>query len=991
MASSPTSTAQAPNPTEDTLESLGTDADAVSAPTPEEETVDTLGSDAGEPGDPALEELGVDAPPANKFSDTNVFAKQVNRGAVEAGIAVPTTAAATATGAAIGTAIFPGLGTLIGGGLGFLFGMGASALASEYVVDSITGSDLGQKFFIDREDIGEDQRALANAGQTFGGAAAGAQALLREGLKYSTRQSVAQLAKAEARGGVVDKVLRSMRVHPATVIASETFAGVGASGGAFVSEKVAPNNIWARFTAEFIGGALIPHRTTAKLAVPAKNLAQRGWLKLTGQAAENDAAAAIQKMVKEYGEDPNALAEALLAENWEALGVDLTPAQKTGSPILAAYEAGLASNRQSTGSLAAEKAAQAYKALDRIARALGSTGDPQLMVKAAQARRAQFEIALTAQVDELQQGLVNRIRGLSDDVPEDKNAVGKQLSEGFTELIKQWRTAESKLWNALDQNVAVEKADNLAEAWTTIKGEMNDPSVESFPGKTAVDFVLNKLKPPETGVSGAEGLGDDAARWAENLLGDGAAPRETQKLAMLINLRSELSDLASQAGRAGKANEARRLNNLKKAVGEDIGEVMGGDPAYVDAVEFSAAGNDVFTRSFLGQKGRGSQELPENALRQAFAGADETVVMHLDELDDATSFMTRKEFDPTVAGPMVKEVMDAQDRFVRLASRAIVKIRTDPNTGEETAVVSMTRLENFLTNRASMLKKFPDVKKRLLEVQKDKAAADAFAKVAKGETSAFKQSVFAKLAGTERPTKLLEDTLFSQSSLTPGDDLDGLINLAKENGPDAVEGLSQTVLNAAIKSSTSSKTGTMDFALLEHNLNSPLEDGGVPLIDILIKRGVFHADMKTTLKKVFEQAANLDLTQAARAGEVDGPLNSAFIDFLVTMGGARAASRMAKLTGPTGAASLKIASGGSALAKKKISDLPLAQFGNLLHRMGNDTKFMAAMLKRPVTVKEKMFLVRNIHAYAMFAGYSAFRDGTEVDKLRPYEGFVGGP
>ena len=274
------------------------------------------------------------------------------------------------------------------------------------------------------------------------------------------------------------------------------------------------------------------------------------------------------------------------------------------------------------------------------------------------------------------------------------------------------------------------------------------------------------------------------------------------------------------------------------------------------------------------------------------------------------------------------------------------------------------------------------------DVKTDKLKADEFAKVARGETSAFNTSIFAKLAKTENPTELVQNTLFSSSRQTPEADLTKLVELAKGAGPDAVDGLAQIVMNAAIKASSAGKNGTIAFDLLEHHMMSPLKEGGQPLIDVLISQGVVTEGVKKTLMRVFKTAKNLET--AANTVQKEGiptDLTSALTDFLVRVIGARVATAAGKATGGSGGASIQVAAEGAKLARRTIINSPLAEFGNLLHRMGNDTKFMALMLKIPVNQKEKMELVRNIHAYALFAGYSAFRDGAEDIKLRVHEGY----
>jgi hypothetical protein len=356
-------------------------------------------------------------------------------------------------------------------------------------------------------------------------------------------------------------------------------------------------------------------------------------------------------------------------------------------------------------------------------------------------------------------------------------------------------------------------------------------------------------------------------------------------------------------------------------------------------------------------------------------------------LDDVTEFMARPDFSLEKVGPAIAGVLGAQDRYVRLLADKLVVVRVDPATGIETSVVSKAKIETMLSSKGGLLERFPQVRVLLKQLLSDKIKADEFIKVARGETAQNNISIFAKLSGTGNPSAVVEQRLFGVSSALPETELLTLIKTAKGGPVGAVDGMVRVVLTAAMKNATSGKT--LDFAAFRENLFEPIQETGKALIDIMVKQGVMTVAEKAGWEQIFTVAARITKAQSSKAViDETSKIRLNIMTKLIRFMGAKVALAGGKLLGPLDAQGLQTASAGAQLAQTGMMNNPAAKFMDLLHRAAKDPELMTLLLERPTTPRRNYEVIKNIHAYALFAGFSFFRDGQEEDRRDFVRGMV---
>jgi hypothetical protein len=746
---------------------------------------------------------------------------------------------------------------------------------------------------------------------------------------------------------------------------------------------VGPDNPYTLMLAEIIGGVVTPGKLLAKLVPGAVDMGKRAFRAASGTSREHDVALIIQTHVRASGGDPETLAALLRAEDWDALGVTLTPAQKTGDDALVVWASDLGRNKATTRSHAAETAANAFEALRLMARAYAGSGDPKLIVKAAALRAAAVETALSAKLAQQADDLVTQVRAMSDDTPAERLRINKLFAASMNKIVTEWEDVAEVAWNAVKRDGSVEKVSSLAAEWDDQVRMMLDTTTAAFPGRAAVLEVLSIFK--QKTAMRVDDLDPAAVRWGEGLK-DRPAPGVDKKVTgTLIELRGDLLDMARAEGTPPKV--ARRLHRLADAVLDDLHVVLRdqGDDTYDFARELTSTGKRVLVDNFMGkQMNRG--EYPADTLSRLLKGGDEQVTLHMELLDDVTEFMARPDFNLEKVGPAIAGVLGAQDRYVRLLADRLVEVRRDPATGIETSVVSKAKIETMLSSRGGLLERFPQVRVLLKQLLSDKIKADEFIKMARGETAQNNIAIFAKLSGTGNPSAVVEQRLFSLSSVLPENELLTLIEIAKGGPAGAVDGMVRVVFTAAMKNAMRGEA--LDFAAFRANLFEPIQETGQSLIDIMVKKGVVTEAAKAEWEKIFTVAARITKAQGSKA-LIDQPANIklGLMTKLIRFMGAKVALAAGKLLGPLDAQGLQTASAGAQLSQAGMMNNPAAKFLDLLHRATNDPGLMALMLERPTTPRRNYELIENIHAYALFSGFSFFRDGQEKDR----KGFVRAP
>lgn len=458
------------------------------------------------------------------------------------------------------------------------------------------------------EEVPEEHRALARAGEVIGGAAPFAAA------PFAVRRAIERVPE------IFRPIVRAARERPRRFATAEVGGTVGAATGAGAAELAFPGDPTAALVGEVAGGFLNPTAALARFA-PVEGV-QRVARSYTRAGREEAAAKAIQDVMIAAGEDPQRVAATLRQADVD--GVSLTAGQRAQSPTLLALE------RTLTGKNPDFDRAMRQATSDNIARMrdsveqLRATGDPNLLREAARLRNTYFNRLLQDRFDAAQarmQAAAARLGG-------DPAAASVQANQILEESMKDARAAERALWAKVPRDQPLD-AQNTAGAYDNFMAG----SYAERP--TPPSFISNFVqRTSETGATSGE----------------------------LISFRSDM--LARARDQRAQKNwvEARIYEDMADGALADLAAMPG--PEMDEARNFSRQLNDVFSRTFaadaMAVTRTGEQRImPEAVLQRAFGSGGTLANARFAELEQAAQFTNRS---------MIHE----QEDFLRAAARTVV-------------------------------------------------------------------------------------------------------------------------------------------------------------------------------------------------------------------------------------------------------------------------------------------------------------------------------
>lgn len=265
--------------------------------------------------------------------------------------------------------------------------------------------------------------------------------------------------------------------------------GSGALGAAFVDEGDV-----TQLVAETAGGFFEPRALFFRIL---PRVLRKGKDTISGvklDAREEKIGQKFRDLIIAHGEDPDALiAEieanpARLEELVRDLGVDvgdvvLTPAQITGSPILAAFQRAvsqkgglktIAGEPTIVGEEASRRAETGYNALAVISESLINSGDQEAVLLGLQIQREAIADILSGRI---QQATARQLEAFERLSPTDEGGqninfevVGRNLKSRFDEIVDDGRTQETLLWEDVDRSIEIPTT-NIIEEFDRLKTE----------------------------------------------------------------------------------------------------------------------------------------------------------------------------------------------------------------------------------------------------------------------------------------------------------------------------------------------------------------------------------------------------------------------------------------------------------------------------------------------------------------------------------------
>ena len=821
-------------------------------------------------------------------------------------------------GGIAGTPLGP-LGTAAGAALGGTAGMIGGKLMTDL---TIGGS----------ETVDPASRPYAVAGETFSAALPFGAAPIALG-KMALRLPPSMV------GNFVNRIFDTAARSPASFFAVETAAASTAGLGAGIAETYAPGNPFARGGAEIVGGILNP----AMMFSLGMKGAKRGLMKIvsnfTEEGRKNSAQRTLRDIVDKAGEDPDVLA-ALLRDP-DVVG-NPTPAQRTGSLALAAIEAKIGQRNLAFGESVARRGRDTLDGLESSINLLRRTGDPAAFREAAVQRGRQYRAMLHSLVRGAQDDATAAAQRITSDTEAARSAISTQAREALETVLGEARKAESELWAKIPR-------ETRANSQLTQKA-FADATADLLPAeRSRIDTVITQT------------------------LQDLADAKNQTDVGTLLQIRSRMLANSRRAAGQGDWDNARIFGKVAEGALDDLSRArLDGLPPFLvdDAREFSLALNDTFTRSFagksLGRSATGADRLPpEMLLRRALAAGGEAAELQFRELDEATRFMSRMGADSTLAESAAEQMIEAQERFLRLAaSRAI-----DPQTGR----ASTNRLAELLRRETALFERFPAARAAVQEALTSEQALANLERINKNTLRVVdQQAAFSKIAKFDSPADAIANALNSQR---PMSEVNAMAKLAKRGGPEAVAGMRASVLEFALGQSTG---GEFSPARVRAALFNPVAPGKPSAIDIMRKNGIMDDTTVNRIQQLLDKADNVVSTRTGRADLVaEAEQMDGLSELIIRIQGAKMGSSLAG-GGPMQGHGLIAAQAGSKYLRDLFSKLDVGSLEKVLIEAVENPAFMAQLLESPSTSAAAIDLGKQVHAYLLQAG---FRFAAEMSEM----------
>ena len=834
-------------------------------------------------------------------------------------------------------------------------------------------------------------------------------------------------ATADRIGRFVNAIREGAIKNPKSYLLGESLYGGGAATGTYLAESYRPGDPYMRFAAEMTLGIKF---FNPLMAIPfitsgggrrIKELASRVTTKGRAAAAERGTVSAqdevtrrLLEIFEKNGEDVFALSKALDADLPGAplvtyplpgqSGVQFTgptSAQKTGSLTLAQIEASLASLDPAFSVELQRQGKESLIAFSNVIDRLTDVGNPMALRVAAEMREAWFTSAIAARLERGNLRAADRISKITKDTPESRIEIGKIGKDEAVKALAGGREAEHFYWESALRDILrpVVKAGVPRPKSLSIENTVRqylDRASQDGPGLAN----LNALVPSELRTIMAKlGITDvHVDRYFEgrntgyysktgsvdqSFLPGTETLEKVSPLNLLSN-RSALLKLGRKAGTAGDADAADFYNKMADAMLEDLSKLK--SPALDKAREFSRSLNDVFTRTFagqmLGKTATGAARYPaETLVRKAFSGASDITLLRMQEIESAVAFMRDRlkkaadEATPAIPGmvspkvqkeaDMLRElaqvstdgvvsIQDAQNRVLRLlASKALF---TD---GSGRTRLDTNRLNSFISDYKPLLDEMNITPDLMNAAQAENLLRAVIERESALNKSVRQQMAFSRVLAFESPTAAVSNAL-SPSNPNQMRSFERISRLARRGGYDATQGLKSSIYDYAFKNATNS-AGVLDPQAFKNLFFTPTFKDKPTLATVMIRQGVMSLDEVANIRILSDRMIQIENAMNNKR-VIEDFLQGADIlsDFAMRSAGAK----MGQAVGGT----LVAASAGSKAVRGIFDKMPSMMVRKTFQRATQDPAFMAALLRRNISEKERIAFARSMHSYLLASG-----------------------
>lgn len=838
-------------------------------------------------------------------------------------------------------------------------------------------------------------------GKTFGDSIAFAPSAF--GIPQMTANRVARFVSA---------IGESARRYPKVFLTGETLGAGGAGLGAGVAETYDPGAPGTRLAAEVVGGMFSPGRLVVNTSATAMDALRKLKGSFSAGSREARAANRLYTILEEAGEDIPTLIRRLEAEmpisQVTPPGQRLTPtsAQKTGSLALTEMETALGKAHAQFLGETQEQGRQALRAYQLMVDRLKGIGTQEALYAAAQLQEQRFNAMINGRLAAADANAAARIARISKDTPQARRTIGEIVKTETENALTSARDYESELWRqALSQMTRkpVDMPPGVPLNVVYIPTLAPKSTVKDFLDYTLDigDAVFDKNTPAvvksimaKFGVTPEAVKKYKAGRRSEEFAMTGQIPArflpqaKELDLSELVNYRSNLLKMAREAAGAGEVGNANFYSTIAQSLMKDLDTVK--NPAFDEARTFSKALNDVFTRTFAKTAAEsadvtraGAERLPAEILvKRAFGSNADATAMRMNEVEDAVKFMAnqydaavqqfgRNSPQATALKPMADmsrqgaaSIADAHSRVLRMGAAAAIDTTFDPATGREVTRLNTKKLQKFVAENKSMLDKLG-----ITADLSDAVKAENMFRMVQNENSdlvkrAADQYAFAQVlkAGKERPSTAIGTVLNSGS---PVSGIRNMATMARDAGPAAMNGLKAALYDYAYLKAMPQDGSKFSPQAFEDAFFKPLAPNQPSLANIMRANGIMTFTEMKNMKRLLDPMVRIETAMVNRRTMDDVlPGSDAVSELAQRVIGARIGTAAA----PSGPGSLIAASAGSKAVRQLFDKMPTISTRGILERASQDPEFMALLLRKGKTEREKLNIARQLHSYMLTAG-----------------------
>ena len=468
----------------------------------------------------------------------------------------------------------------------------------------------------------------------------------------------------------------------------------------------------------------------------------------------------------------------------------------------------------------------------------------------------------------------------------------------------------------------------------------------------------------------------------------------------LFTVRSEVLNSAAQVAsgavlRRGTANQARKLGEIAEAILDDLNRMPDGElDAFDKARAFSAALNDVYTRSIVG-KGRakdamrGNRIPPELLISTFVRGNPDMVDLRVQQLHGVAKFAEQQGFEGADGVfTSVNNIMEGAIRTLRLQAM-------NPDGS-----INAGALERYKRDNAELLEIFPNLKSDLDNAVSAQRTVETFeSRSAASKKISDSQAYLATLIGNSSPHLALTEALnFTPKNAKQADPIGGLRRLfrltsVQYKGPDGKllpaaeqaamrerinEGYFNTILQHAMMEA-GGEGKTFDHVTFHRTLFAPLPGQGAgktSLVDLAESYGIMDENQIRRIRTISNQMVRLAAAdQAGKLADPDlvkeaGPIFDFYVGMIGLAGGTKAYQALTGGTG--GTASISAAGFTKGIALDFFKNIPASKRMETIQLIFTDPEFAATLIRKPKNEKEGVSQAERIVKLLTEKGFLTF-------------------